>query len=101
MEAYRIEHLTFTYPNRAQAALSDISLSIEQGTFLTLCGASGCGKTTLLRQLKPEIAPHGMKSGKIFFENKAIAQVDARETAAKIGFSNIRLMCTTMNIALC
>jgi len=32
-----------------QAALSDISLDIYNGEFLTILGPSGCGKTTLLR----------------------------------------------------
>lgn len=29
--------------------LSDVSLVVEQGTFVSLIGASGCGKTTMLR----------------------------------------------------
>jgi multiple sugar transport system ATP-binding protein len=30
-------------------AVNDVSLTIENGSFLTLLGPSGCGKTTLLR----------------------------------------------------
>src|SRR5882672_3300862 len=34
---------------RAQRAVSDVSLRIEDGEFLVLVGPSGCGKSTLLR----------------------------------------------------
>ncbi|MCL1828817.1 MAG: ATP-binding cassette domain-containing protein [Oscillospiraceae bacterium] len=86
MEIYRIENLTFTYPNRDRAALSDVDLVIGRGEFVTLCGPSGCGKTTLLRQLKPSLAPHGVKSGAIFFEGVPLGDLSARDAAAKIGF---------------
>ena len=32
-------------------AVSDVSLSIRSGEFITLLGPSGCGKTTLLRMI--------------------------------------------------
>ena len=86
LETYRIENLTFTYPNRQNPALRDINLTIEQGEFVTLCGPSGCGKTTLLRQLKPSTTPHGAKSGTISFNGTPLDELPAQDAASKIGF---------------
>ncbi|MDR0838095.1 MAG: ATP-binding cassette domain-containing protein [Oscillospiraceae bacterium] len=85
-EQYRIENLTFTYPERDAPALSEINLTVNRGEFLVLCGHSGCGKTTLLRQLKPSAAPHGVRSGEIFFENTQLAELSHRDASARIGF---------------
>ncbi|MEG1240711.1 MAG: ATP-binding cassette domain-containing protein [Oscillospiraceae bacterium] len=86
METYRIEHLTFSYPNQREKALDDLSLTVEAGEFITLCGPSGCGKTTLLRQLKTVLAPHGEKSGAIFFQNTPLEELDGRVQSKDIGF---------------
>ena len=86
MEAYTVENLTFTYPNRDNPALADVCLNIRRGEFVVLCGLSGCGKTTLLQQLKPSAAPHGAKSGKVYFEDTPLSQISAKDAAAKIGF---------------
>lgn len=86
MESYRIENLIFSYPQTDKRAIDDISLTIEQGQFVTLCGSSGCGKTTLLRQLKTVLSPHGDRDGVILFEGAPLTSLDQRTQSAKIGF---------------
>jgi energy-coupling factor transport system ATP-binding protein len=44
-----IEGLTFCYHSRSEPALQDVSLTLERGELLLVAGASGCGKTTLIR----------------------------------------------------
>ena len=85
-KAFAIENLTFTYPGRTAPALTDVSLNIEAGAFVTLCGPSGGGKTTLLRQLKAELTPHGVRSGSIRFEGVRLEGLPPAASAAAIGF---------------
>ncbi len=44
-----VEKLSFRYRDRAGTAINNISFSAEKGELLLLAGASGCGKTTLIR----------------------------------------------------
>ena len=44
-----IEGLTFRYHTRTEPALHEISVTLERGELLLVAGASGCGKTTLIR----------------------------------------------------
>jgi len=46
-----VENLTFRYRDRQSAAINDISFTANSGEILLVAGASGCGKTTLLRIL--------------------------------------------------
>jgi NitT/TauT family transport system ATP-binding protein len=48
---------TFRRAGAAVEALRDISVSVKDGEFVSIVGASGCGKTTLLRILDGLIEP--------------------------------------------
>lgn len=85
-EVFRLEQFGFTYPEQKNAALCDVTLTVNEGDFLVLCGPSGCGKTTLLRQLKTVLAPHGTKTGKIFYGDMPLEEVPSRQQVSEIGF---------------
>ncbi len=85
MEGITVRDLSFCYPN-GEEALSNVDFSVKPGEFVTVCGISGCGKTTLLRLLKPELSPCGERSGEILFGDRPLSALSARERAEKIGF---------------
>ena len=86
MALFAFEELTFRYPEAPRDALRDVSVAIEPGQFVLVCGQSGCGKTTLLRQFKSVLAPHGHQSGQVLFDGVPLADVPEREQVARIGF---------------
>ena len=86
MEILRIENLSFRYPGTEKRAVDSIDLSVNDGEFIVVCGESGCGKTTLLRLLKRELAPAGEKSGNIFYRGTRQEELDGRTAAAEIGY---------------
>lgn len=87
MAHFEIKNLTFSYASaKGKHSLENVSLSIEQGEFLVLCGKSGSGKSTLLRQLKTVLTPNGKRTGEILFRGVPLKQVSDREQSEKIGF---------------
>ena len=66
------EHVSFSYPNQKQAALSDISLSIAPGETIALVGMSGGGKTTLVNLVPEFFVPTG---GRILLDGQPISDI--------------------------
>ena len=51
------QNVSFRYTNSESSSLSNIDLDIKKGECVLLCGASGCGKTTVTRLINGLI-PH-------------------------------------------
>ena len=85
MAHYEIKNLSFSYPAaKGKESLKNVSLTIQKGEYVVLCGKSGSGKTTLLRHLKPVLAPHGRKTGTILFDGIPMEQLSREVLNASI-----------------
>ena len=64
-EAIRVEHLAYTYPGveytPGVAVFQDLSLTIEEGSFVAVLGGNGCGKSTLAKHFNAILLPCGGK----------------------------------------
>ena len=79
MSFLSIENLCFAYGKTR--VIENFSLQVEEGSFTTLLGASGCGKTTLLRLISGFLEPD---SGTIKIDGKIINGILPNKR--KIGF---------------
>lgn len=75
-----LSHVSYSYHevNGETLALSDISFTLESGSFLAIVGPSGCGKSTLLSLICGLLKP---EDGSIAFRGKPL-----REAGANIGY---------------
>lgn len=80
MTEIRLHHVTKIYAKKV-LAVDDLSLTIEDGEYVSLIGPSGCGKTTTLRLIAGVILP---TKGKIYFDDKPVENVPIQER--QIGF---------------
>jgi energy-coupling factor transporter ATPase len=82
-----IENLSYAYPNTDAPALNDVSLSVNKGEFVVICGPTGAGKTTLCRCILGLI-PHffgGDMSGKVVVLDTDTRSIQPSRLAAKVG----------------
>jgi branched-chain amino acid transport system ATP-binding protein len=79
----KIEDINVYYGNIQ--ALKGISLSINEGEIVTLIGANGAGKSTMLKSISGLLKP---KQGKIIFEGQSIGG-KAAQSIVKMGISHV------------
>lgn len=71
--ALRFENVTFSYPEQAQAALSDIALQVNAGEHIAILGRTGCGKSTLLQLITRAWDP---QQGAILLNEQPLSNLD-------------------------
>lgn len=76
-------HVSKFFSGREKPAVNDVSLSIEEGSFVTILGTSGSGKTTVLKMVNGLIP---ISSGEILFKGKPISELDINEYRKSIGY---------------
>ena len=89
-----IEHVNFKYKGSEFGLLNEISLNVSKGETLLLTGASGSGKTTIIRLINGLI-PHyyqGDLAGKVTVAGRDVAKTELYELAGVVGtvFQNPR-----------
>ena len=77
-----LEHLTKIYDGRA--VVEDVSLTVQPGEIAVLVGASGSGKTTVLRMINRLVEPTG---GRVLIDGKDIAGVPPHLLRRRIGYA--------------
>ena len=89
-----IKNVNFRYKGTDEGGLHDLSLTIHDGETVLLCGASGCGKTTVGRLINGLI-PHyykGELTGSVNVNGRDIAKTELYDLAGVVGtvFQNPR-----------
>lgn len=86
MELFRLNDISFSFPDTEEKVLQNINLAIQDGEFVVIGGASGSGKTTLLKLLKKELAPTGTLDGHIHYKGKSLDLWEARTLIEQVGY---------------
>lgn len=71
-DAVHVEGITFAYPGATSSALDDVHVRVARGAIVAVVGATGCGKSTLMRVISGNLAP---TSGSVNVADERVAVV--------------------------
>ena len=91
----------------ASPLIGPFDFEIAEGAFCLLTGLTGCGKTTVLRAMKPELSPQGTYGGsldvcgvRLIDDGRMTGALDSAASAENIGFvmqdPDAQIVCDTV-----
>ena len=77
-----LNNVSFRYNDNMPMVIDDLSLKIRPGQYVAIVGATGCGKSTLVRLLLGFEKP---QKGAIYYDGKDLNAIDLKSLRRKIG----------------
>lgn len=74
-----INNITLAYDSNI--VIKDVHFKINKGEIITLIGANGCGKSTILKAISRSLKP---KSGHVYLNGELISKMDTKKLARKM-----------------
>lgn len=93
----KMNHITKAFPGIV--ALNDVSIELNRGELISLCGENGAGKSTLMKILSGEY-PYGTYSGEIIVNDK-IVKITSNRAAENLGIAMIyQEICVELDLSI-
>ena len=77
-----LSHVSFRYTENGPWVVDDLSLKIRAGQYVAIVGATGCGKSTLMRLLLGFETP---QKGAVYYDRQDLSSLDLRSVRRNIG----------------
>ena len=77
-----LNNVSFRYNENMPNVVDDLSLKIRPGQYVAIVGATGCGKSTLMRIMLGFEKP---QKGAIYYDGKDLSSIDLKSLRRKIG----------------
>ncbi|WP_100486925.1 ABC transporter ATP-binding protein [Sporolactobacillus pectinivorans] len=77
------EKISKTFKNAREPSVYETNLKIEKGSFVTILGASGCGKTTLLKMVNRLYEP---STGRVLINGEDVSKTSPTLLRRKMGY---------------
>lgn len=86
--ALSLNNISFSYNSKQPSVIKDFSLQVQKGSFTTLLGSSGSGKTTILKLISGFLFP---SEGQIFVNGKLVNDVAPEDRKIGMVFQDYAL----------
>ena len=77
-----LNNISFRYDETMPLVVDDLSLKIRPGQYIAIVGATGCGKSTLMRLMLGFEKP---QKGAVYYDGKDLSTLDLKSLRRKIG----------------